>query len=66
MAEVIDSFLTFVREYPLIVVGIMGLGGLYFLLDRELTILCPVDERAMKRIEKATWQCPKCGFVKRV
>lgn len=66
MAEIIDWFLTFVREYPVVVLGIMALGVLYLLLDREMTILCPADDRAMKRIEPAVWQCPKCGFVKRV
>ena len=59
-----ETFSTFVREYPLIVLGIMALGVLYLYLDREMTLLCPVDEAVMKRTGGNSFRCGRCGFVK--
>lgn len=66
MAEVIEAFRTFVQDNLLIVLGIMGLGVLYLIFDRELTLLCPADQSAMRKIDKDSFQCNRCGFIKRV
>lgn len=61
-----ELFSTFVRENPLIVLGIMVLGALYLVLDRELTLLCPTDQSAMRRVDRDSFKCNRCGFVKRI
>ena len=66
MEQVIDTFLTFVNEYPLLVLGIMALGVVYLLLDIGLTLSCPADGTPMKQLDGSTYKCGKCGFVKRV
>jgi hypothetical protein len=66
MAEVIEFISTFVREYPWVVLGIMLLGVVYLVLDREMTFLCPADESVMKRIDAESFRCNRCGFVKKV
>lgn len=66
MAEISELVRTFVQDNVLIVLGIMVLGVVYLLLDRELTFLCPADETAMQRIDKSSFRCNRCGFVKRV
>lgn len=66
MAEVMDAVGTFIREYPWIVLGIMSLGVVYLVLDREMTFLCPADESIMKRIDDDSYRCNRCGFVKKV
>lgn len=66
MAEVIEAFLAFVRDNTLIVLGIMVLGVVYLLWDREMTLMCPQDDKIMQRVDHNSFMCPKCGFVKRV
>lgn len=63
MAEVIR---TLIQDNLLIVLGIMVLGVVYLLWDREMTFLCPADESTMKRLDNESFRCGKCGFVKRV
>lgn len=66
MGEVVDAFLTFVRDYLPVVLGIMALGVLYLVLNRELTIQCPNDGKPMNKVDDTTWNCPKCDEIKRV